>query len=159
MNNVYDMPYKIFFKEFDAAGNEMGRGVYSKEYKNYGNAERVAIERYGDRKRFECRIDKRDPWAKHTSTAICNICGKEYEREEYPDGQDKGCRVYISNPTNEYNCTRGESFRPCNECYARIHRFISALIKEKTAEEYLTEIDISRELRILGLGGEEKKDD
>lgn len=115
--------YKIWFIEFDENGNEVTRGVYPKEYKNFGNAERIAREKFGykylDNPKYKWEVCHRDPWVTYSHLATCPICGNSYDRPENIYGWDRGNNIYLGYGHRKYN-----SYKPCDDCMDAFDKFI-----------------------------------
>lgn len=122
----YDAPYKIYFIEYDEAGNEIGRGVFARSYKYSGTAHRKAYEIYGDRKRFKYTVAQRDPWVDYFERCKCDVCNKEYDRPETHYAGDDGYRIEIRRSKyfdgTEYG--RFMPYRICKECFDKIYNYI-----------------------------------
>lgn len=89
--------YKIYFEQLDENGNVIGRGVYCKEYKNYGNAQRIAKERFGDTTKFRYEINWRNPYKEYFSETVCCLCGTICRRQENSwGGYVTGQRIRLS---------------------------------------------------------------
>ena len=108
---LQDTPYRIWFKEYDENGNEIGTGVFARSYKNYGNARHKKQEYYGDSKRYKAIVAKRNPFENYYVEDHCDICGGIYQRPVDADGRDQGNDLYLK-------------YRDENDGVIRIHRYI-----------------------------------
>lgn len=122
---LWDSPYKIWYKEFDENGNEIGSGVYPRSYKNVGNAHNIRRKHYGDHSRFKAIVAKRDPWVDYFIETVCDCCGKTYNRRVSADGYDQGADFYIK----MYDADRVDRDHRymCDECATKIADFIASL--------------------------------
>ena len=123
--------FKIYYKELDANGNEIRRGVDEKDYINYGSAINRARKLYGDRNRFEYEVAWRDPWIEYTVPSTCKCCGKPYERAVTHIGYDNSHNLVIYDRGNRHEGIHGFI---CPDCYEKLKRFIGSLKKENANE-------------------------
>lgn len=122
-----EMKWRIWFEQYDDSGNSVGGGVYFKEYIHYGTAQRIARQRYGDKKHFKYQVAKRNPWVKYPCRATCDICGKEYATEESRDGGFPITSfIDISDRSSDYR-NRYSVYKPCPACMATIKGCIENL--------------------------------
>ena len=120
--------YKIWYKQFDESGNEIGRGVYHKEYEYLGHASRYAREMYGKRKDIEYVVAWRDPWIDYHKIVHCDICGTVYNRPVCHEGWDKGDTVMLGNRTGSYSLGDGvHRYLICPGCASRVNDFVRDL--------------------------------
>lgn len=122
-------PFKIYYIEYDENGQEIGRGVYPKEYKDLGWAYNIARKHYGDRNRFKYSVAQRDPWVEYSRKSVCPICGKTYDRPESVNGNDRGMYISFRN-RGKIACTDPENatLLTCPECFEKVHNYVDSLI-------------------------------
>ena len=65
--------WKIWYKSWNERSKQWDIGVYCKEYKRKGMAERVAKKRYNGIEGYDWMVGTTNPWVKK-----CRFCGKEY---------------------------------------------------------------------------------
>ena len=118
--------HKIWYIEYDEDGNEIGRGVYNREYVRYGMARRVAHERYGDRKRYKYRIAPRDPWMNYNAILTCEVCGSEFVVEETLHGYSVRNSISIGAGNTLDNYTH-DDFTACPDCIKKVRKYIDIL--------------------------------
>lgn len=128
---MHKLYLRIYYKELDANGNEINRGIDEKEYINYGSAVNRARKLYGDRNRFEYEIAWRDPWIDYTKTTICKCCGELYERTVTHQNWDCSHNIFLYKRDNRRESISGYI---CPDCYEKIKGFISSLKKNENNE-------------------------
>lgn len=119
--------YKIYYRQYDEDGNEIGRGAHTKEYKTYGWAAREARLRFGDKgPYFKYRIGVRDPLERYSSTVTCNICGSQYSIEETYSGVALNSYIFIRD--RGLKGPEGRNmYYPCPECIEKVRNYINIL--------------------------------
>lgn len=117
---MYKPILKVYFKEFDSDGNEIRRGVDTREYVKYGSAANRGEKLYGDRTRFEYKIAWRDPWVEYIEPTVCTCCGKSYDRPVTHLGAGKGGSMYL------YGYIGGPV---CPDCYEKLRGFVDSLME------------------------------
>ena len=128
-------PLKIWYKHFDESGNEIGRGVYHKEYKTYGHACNMAKKMYGSKsqtpKTFEWAVCSRDPWINYYKEETCDICGKTFTIPESPNGITRPDHIIARKYNDESRIDWDVSKRyvTCPDCMSSVINHISSLSK------------------------------
>lgn len=120
---LQDKPYRIWFKEYDEEGNEIGTGVFARSYKNYGNARRKKQEYYGDRKKYKAIVAKRNPFVDYHVEERCDICGGIYQRPVDADGHDQGNYLYLKYSDENDGVIRIYRYI-CTDCTNEIANFV-----------------------------------
>lgn len=132
---------KIYYIQYDDEGNEIGRGVYHKGYKNLGNALRMGRKLYGpceilsggqfmpklNGQHYRWTVNWRDPWTEYHKESTCGCCGKTYDRPESASGFDRGWYVNVED-RNDYYSRLFKSI--CYECADKILDFVESLKEE-----------------------------
>ena len=140
---MVNQKYKIYFIQYDDDGNEIGRGVFHREYVYMSRALTRAREYYGDRKRYTYVIAKRNPWDEYEGTYECCVCGKEFTAKQDSNGLYLGSRIYIHEMTNDYvpilkRRVVGRSYgldgKVCPECHAEYVKLTERLREGYTIE-------------------------
>lgn len=132
--------YKIYFEQLDENGQVIGRGVYAKEYKLYGRAQRIAHERYGDKTKYRYEVAWRNPYQEYFSDVECCLCGKTVRRQENPwGGFVTGQRIRLSkwDSTLPLSQKYGQTLRLpygdiCDDCYDAIMKTVEERRKVNT---------------------------
>lgn len=128
--------WKIYYEQLDENGQVIGRGVYCKDYVNYGNAINVARKRYGDRTKFRYIVARRNPWKEYHATLRCRICKKDYDCAEDCNGSLlKNQRVSITSwdttvtppKRTRDNIIFGDV---CPECHGKVLAYVKSLMPE-----------------------------
>jgi hypothetical protein len=126
-----DRLYKVWYKEYDENGNEIGEGVSTKEYKTYGHANNYAYKHYGDHKRFKYVVAFRNPFKEYTTTEPCGICGCDVVMKEHHYGQKfRNNHITISKIATSAKKVEGgnrrvyRSFTCCDDCFNKLMEFI-----------------------------------
>lgn len=124
--------FKIWFIQYDDDGNEIGRGVSTKEYVNWGTANHVARKRYDDMENIKYVIAQRDPWQEYYKECFCDICGYKYKRPESPVfGTDWGCVISRLDRCVNDRIPRHDYRKVCMECFDKIDKFIDDMKGKK----------------------------
>lgn len=133
--------WKIYLEQLDESGKVIGRGIYHKDYKKFGNAYRIASELYGDRTDFNYIIAWRNPWKEYRSTIYCDICAKSYERIENHLGaylKDRRISIVswdhtVHQPAHMFDDIRLGAV--CPDCHAKVLAFVKSLMLEVSDNE------------------------
>lgn len=110
--------FKIWYKEYDENGNEIGEGVSVKEYKTFGHAANFGAKHFGDRKRFKYKVAFRNPFKKYTAIEPCGICGCDVEIEEHHFGQKIRDNTVIISVRGDHRDYR--NFTCCEDCLNKL---------------------------------------
>lgn len=114
--------YRVWYKEYDENGNEIGEGVSPKEYKTYGHANNYGYKHFGDRKRFKFVVAYRNPFVKYTHTEPCGICGRDVEMEETHMGYVLRDNQIIISKRKDY--AKYRHFTCCEDCFNKLMEFV-----------------------------------
>jgi hypothetical protein len=133
--------WRIWYEQLDENGQPIGYGVYHKAYKLFGNACRVARDRYGDKTKYNYWIETRNPWTEYTCEVTCSICGAKYTVPESVYGSPlAGQRIHLAKWTPADNDRKGVYIVTrnvtiphgdvCSVCFDEIMKTINSLKKE-----------------------------
>ena len=117
-----DQLYKVWYKEYDENGNEIGEGVSTKEYKTFGHAYNYGYKHYGDRKRFKYEVAFRNPFKEYTATEPCGICGRDVVMKE----THFGARIHDNyvHIHKRKDRTKSIHFTCCEDCFNKLMEFV-----------------------------------
>lgn len=130
--------WKIWYQQFDAKGNNVGVGFYTKDYVNFGNAVRVAKKIYGNRydtMKFIWAVSKTNPWIKK-----CELCGKEYDLtiKSFKDKFDQfhtqsSVRIEINDPKKRTKDVFVLN-RICTDCAEKARAVLIDMVRQQLQE-------------------------
>lgn len=122
---VKEMPYRIWFRQFNDDGEIIGEGVYNKSYKQYGTAKNVAKKQYRDMRNVTYIVAKRNPWITYHERIQCKICSKTFEVHVTCEGYGHTAHVHLQSYKREHPITDNI----CPDCHDSIAGFIQSLRK------------------------------
>lgn len=115
-------PYKVWYKEYDENGNEIGEGVSVKEYETFGHADNFGRKHFGDSKKFKYEVAYRNPFKEYTAIEPCGICGRDIVMKEHHFGtRVRDNHVLI---TKRKDRTKSREFTCCEDCFNKLLDFV-----------------------------------
>ena len=129
--------WKIWYKQYDENGKEIGCGVHIKDYATRGWAHRVAREQYDDLKKFKYVVATRNPWVDYPEEHECDFCGGKHTIVRNHNSVSIGgyWRFSMIRPGKDWTERLSIYGKICDECAAKIQDLVEKIKAEKEKKD------------------------